>query len=135
VKLAQRAALVWMLIILAETVHGALREIFVAPHIGDLRGRQLGVLVGSGLIFGITWFTTRWLDARTRGAQLAVGLGWAALTVIFEFALGRALGSSWDRILSDYNPARGGLMLFGLVFMVVTPMLVARLRKSASRKD
>jgi len=128
VKLAQRAILVWMLIILAETVHGTIREIFIAPHLGDLRARQLGVLVACGLIFGVTWFTVRWMGARTRGAQFAVGLAWVVLTIIFEFALGRALGASWDRIFSDYNPARGGLMLFGLAFMAVTPMLAARLR-------
>jgi len=128
VTLARRALLTWMFIILAETLHGALRDVFIAPHIGDLRARQLGVLVGSALIFAITWLCVRWIGARSRGALLGVGLGWVVLTVIFEFALGRALGASWDRIFSDYNPARGGLMLFGLAFMAVTPMLAARLR-------
>jgi hypothetical protein len=51
-----------------------------------------------------------------------------SLTVVFEFSLGRALGSSWDRILSDYDPSRGGLMLFGLAFMLGTPWLAARAR-------
>ena len=31
---------------LAETLHGLLREIFIAPRLGDLRARQLGVLIG-----------------------------------------------------------------------------------------
>ena len=41
-----RASLVWMLIMLAETGHGMVREVFIAPVIGGLRARQLGVLVG-----------------------------------------------------------------------------------------
>jgi len=126
VKLARRATLTWMLIILAESLHGVIRNVFIAPHIGDLHARQLGVLVGSGIVFLIGWLTARWMGAGTRSAQLGVGLYWMLLTVIFEFALGRALGATWDRILSDYNPARGGFMLLGLAFMALTPMLTAK---------
>ena len=43
----------------------------------------------------------------------------------------RALGMSWDRILSDYNPARGGLMLLGLAFMLFAPLIAARLRNAS----
>ena len=124
-----RATLVWMLIILVESMHGAAREIFIAPVLGDLRARQLGVLVGSVLIFLIAWATAKWMGAKTRQAQLIVGLYWAALTPGFEFALGRAIGLSWSRILSDYDPSRGGFMLAGLGFMVFAPALAAKLRR------
>jgi hypothetical protein len=123
-----RAALVWMLIILAETLHGLLREIFIAPQLGDLRARQLGVLTGSALIFLIAWATARWMGARSRVVQLKVGAMWILLTVAFEFALGRAMGLGWDRILADYNPARGGFMILGMFFMFFAPLLAARLR-------
>jgi hypothetical protein len=124
-----RAVLVWMAIILVETLHGAAREIFIAPRIGDLRARQLGVFIGCALIFGLTWISVRWIGAQTRRALLSTGFLWVALTLIFEISFGRAVGASWDRIFSDYNPARGGLMLFGLAFMWVAPLLAARLRK------
>jgi hypothetical protein len=113
-----------MVMMLAETAHGAVREIFIAPAIGGLRARQLGVFVGSLLIFIIAWLMARWLNAATRREQLIVGVFWVALTLVFEFALGRASGTSWAHILADYNPARGGLMLLGLAFMFCTPMLV-----------
>jgi hypothetical protein len=45
-----RAALVWMLIMLAETGNGVIREVFIAPVIGAMRARQLGVLIGCILI-------------------------------------------------------------------------------------
>ena len=114
-----RAALVWMLIMLAETGHGVVREVFIAPVIGDLRARQLGVLVGCVIIFVIAWLTARWMGAGTRRAQFTVGAFWVALTLVFEIALGRALGLSWARILSDYNPAHGGFMMLGLAFMFI----------------
>jgi hypothetical protein len=133
VKPYRRAVFVWMLIILFETLHGAIREIFIAPRLGDLHARQLGVLVGSAMVLALAWVSSRWIGATTRGARLGVGLLWVSLTLIFEFAVGRATGASWDRIFSDYNPLRGGLMLFGLAFMFIAPWLAARLRQTESR--
>lgn len=124
----QRAIVVWMLIMLAETGHGAIREVFIAPLIGDLPARQLGVFVGCGIVFAIAWISARWMGARTRRAQWRVGVSWVALTLAFEILLGRYLGLSWARILSDYNLARGGLMIFGLAFMLVAPTIAAALR-------
>jgi hypothetical protein len=123
-----RAALVWMLIMLAETGHGMVREVFIAPVIGGLRARQWGVLTGCIIIFIIAWLTTRWMNATSRRQQFTVGAFWVLLTLIFEFALGRATGASWSRILSDYNPVHGGFMLLGLAFMFITPWLTRRLR-------
>jgi hypothetical protein len=115
-----------MLIMLVETLHGIAREIFLAPELGGLRARQLGVLVGSLLILAIAWLTARWLGADSRRSQLLVGAFWVAMTVSFEIVLGRAIGADWDRIFSDYNPARGGFMIAGLAVMFIAPMLAAR---------
>ncbi|MEO8018240.1 MAG: hypothetical protein ABI769_10530 [Pseudomonadota bacterium] len=123
-----RAALVWMLIMLVETGHGVVREVFIAPVIGGFRARQIGVLIGCILIFIIALLTARWMNAKTPRNQLMVGAFWVALTLCFEFALGRATGASWARILSDYNPMHGGLMLLGLAFMFCTPWLTRRIR-------
>jgi hypothetical protein len=125
----QRATLVWMLIILVESLHGAVRAVFIAPVLGDLRARQLGVLVGSALILLIAWATSRWMGAATRQWQLIIGLWWAVLTLGFEFTLGRVIGLSWSRILADYDPSRGGFMVLGILFMVFAPMLAAKLRR------
>jgi hypothetical protein len=117
-----------MLIILAETAHGILRELFIAPAIGNLRARQIGVLVGSVIVLGVAWLTARWLDARTRRQQFTIGALWVALTLTFEILLGRAIGTSWERIASDFNPARGGFMLAGLAVLFFAPRIAAKLR-------
>jgi hypothetical protein len=123
-----RSTLVWMLIMLAETGHGVVREVFIAPLIGGLRARQLGVLVGCVIVFVIAWLLAGWMKVGATRDQFRVGAYWAALTLVFELSLGRALGHSWSRILSDYIPARGGLMPLGLAFMFLTPWLARRLR-------
>jgi hypothetical protein len=124
----RRALLAWMLITLLETLHGIVRELFIAPVLGDLHARQVGVLVGCVLIFGIALLTVRWIGALGRGAWLSIGALWVGLTLTFEFAMGRALGYDWQRTLSDYNPARGGFMAFGMVFLWVAPLVAAKLR-------
>lgn len=125
----RRAGAAWMLIIAVETVLGILRELFLAPVVGATTARQIGVPVGCVVTFAIAWATVRWIGASGRRQWLAIGAFWVVLTVAFEISLGLATGASWTRILSDYNPARGGLMLFGLTFMGIAPWLAARMRR------
>ncbi|OIO70143.1 MAG: hypothetical protein AUJ57_08595 [Zetaproteobacteria bacterium CG1_02_53_45] len=123
-----KALVVWVLIVLAESVHGIIRQLYIAPLTGDMPARQLGVFIGSAIIFAIAWGSVRWINARSFREQFMVGLLWAVLIVLFEFSLGAALGSSQQRMLSDYNMAEGGLMPLGLLFMLFAPALAARLR-------
>jgi hypothetical protein len=126
--LQRRALVVWFVIILAETVHGVLRQLFLVPIVGDLRARQIGVLVGSLIILAVALLFSRWLGARTLRAQLLVGSAWVALTLAFELALGAALGLSLQRLLEDYDFSRGGLMVLGMLVMLLAPAVAARLR-------
>ena len=125
-----RAVAIWFLIALAESVHGTIRRLFIAPVMGDLSARQIGVLTGSTIIFLISWLSIRWIGARKFTYQLEVGALWVVLTVLFEVGLGLALGYPQARILSDYNVAQGGLMGFGLLFMLFAPSLAAKVRGS-----
>lgn len=125
-----KAIAVWILIVIAESIHGTIRQIFIAPMIGDMLSRQVGVFVGSAIILLISWLSARWLGAKTLKNQLQVGALWVVLIVVFEVSLGTALGYTRERILSDYNLAQGGLMGLGLLFMLLAPALGANLRKA-----
>lgn len=124
-----RGLAVWLVIILAESIHGTARVLLLQPRVGDLRARQIAFFTGMALILTIALLFIRWIRARDARQLLHVGLLWMAMTLLFEISLGRfALGYSWDRILSDYNLPKGGLMGFGLLFLVIAPRLAARLR-------
>jgi len=123
-----RVLAAWFLIVVAESVHGTIRQLWIAPVMGDLPSRQVGVAIGSAIILIIAWATVRWIGAGTTRAQFRVGLVWVVLIVLFEFGLGTALGYTWERMLSDYDLAQGGFMGLGLVFMLCAPALAARLR-------
>jgi hypothetical protein len=123
-----RALFAWILIAVAESVHGTLRRLFPEPVLGDLPARQLAVVTGSGIIFLIAWLCVRWIGAKTFAEQLKTGMAWAALMLAFELGLGMALRYGWQRILSDYDPSKGGFLIVGFLFMVFSPALAARIR-------
>jgi len=125
----RRAFAVWLLIAVVESIHGALRQLFLVPAIGDLPSRQLGVFVGSALILLIAGLTARWLGAVTLRAQFAVGTLWVVLIVIFEFGLGAVLGYRCERMLADYQPSQGGFMGLGLMVLFLAPALGTRFQR------
>jgi hypothetical protein len=126
-----RVLAVWLLIMVAESAQGALREWLASPAM-EFAARQAAVLSGTIVIFAITWFSLRWLRLRSDTGAVCVGLLWAGLTVAFELGLGRIVGLGWDRLLQDYDLLHGGLMPLGLLAMALTPWLVRRLQLNAS---
>ncbi len=127
--LVVRAVAVWLVIAVVESVHGSLRELFLVPAVGASTAQHIGFVVGSALVVGVAWLTSRWLGAGTHAAQLGVGALWLVLMLGFEIALGLARGLGWQRIGADYDLSQGGLMGFGLLLMLLAPMIGARLRR------
>ena len=124
-----RTLAVWLLIILAETIHGILRGLFLVPVVGDLRARQIGVVIGSLIIVAIAAATIRWIGAKTHRELLVIGAVWLTLTLAFEFLFGRYVaGASWDRLLSGYDPTRGGFLALGMIVLLLSPLLAAKIR-------
>ncbi len=118
-----RALLVWALIMVTESVHGVLRRLLLDPDTAHAV-RQISVLMGVAIIFGVAWILRRWTAAASRWRLLAIGLLWAGLTLIYEFSLGLAFGMSWPAMLADYDLTRGGVMPLGVLAMVLTPWFV-----------
>lgn len=124
-----RALAVWLVIIVAETIHGILRSLFLVPVVGDLRARQIGVPIGTLIILAIAITCIQWIGVTSLKQLLAVGALWLAFTMAFEFVLGLyVLGLSWERLLSDYNPAQGGYLALGMIMLAFSPLIAAKLR-------
>ena len=75
-SLFNRAGVVWLIMMLAETIHGILRALFLVPIVGDLVSRQIGVPVGSLLILIVAFLFAKWIQAKSFKAQLGIGLFW-----------------------------------------------------------
>jgi len=123
-----RGFVVWLLIIVAETIHGIARTLLLEPLIGDFRARQVSIFTGAAMIVVITFVFVRWIKGSGALDFILIGTMWVILTVGFEILLGRLmLDISWERIASDYNLFQGGLMLLGLVVMLLVPITMAKL--------
>ena len=124
-----RAIEVWLVISVVEVTHGVARVAFLQPVVGDFRARQIAVLTGSFLIIATAFVFRRWLGTTSAGDCFVVGGVWVVLTLGFELALARlALDLPWERVLADYNLWEGGLMPIGLMVMLLTPLIVFRVR-------
>jgi len=124
-----RAFVVWLILMGVEVVHGTLRTIFLAPRVGDLCARRIGVFVGSLLIVVVCFLMIGWIGVVRTRSLIAIGLFWLVLTAIFELGLGYyVFGYSWGRMASDYDLLHGGLMPIGLTVMALSPLITMRLR-------
>ena len=109
-----KALFVWLALMAAEVVHGAVRTLWLAPAIGEFRARQVGVFTGSAIILAIVLLCVRWIGCAKSKFLIAVGIAWLALTLVFEIGLGHfAFGYSWQRIGEDYDILKGGLLPVG----------------------
>ena len=133
-KAAGRSVSVWLLIALAETLHGTARTLWLAPYLGDFRARQVAVFTGALIILGIACALIRWIGVTQTRGLLGIGILWLILTLAFEFSLGiLVFHASWERMTSDYNLARGGLLPLGMVSLTLSPLLATRIRAALSR--
>jgi hypothetical protein len=124
-----RVLAVWAVIAVVESVHGTLRQLFLAPLVGDLPARQLSLFTASLLIFLVAWSFASWMDLRGRMAFVLTGLAWVVLTIAFEVALARAMGMPMSRLLQDYDLSQGGLMVFGVAWLACVPWVATTLRR------
>jgi hypothetical protein len=122
-----RALLVWIVIAMAEVVHGILRIRLLNRRVGDHRARQIAVGTGSLLILGITWVMLPWIAPRTSGDALAIGTLWLVAMLAFEISLGRLVFHvPWAKIGADFDLRRGGLLGLGMLILFFAPLLIGR---------
>ena len=128
-RILARAVAVWLVIILAEILHGIARGLFLVPLVGEFRSSQIGVVTGSIIILVVAIVFVRWLGASRKSDLLLVGLIWLILTLAFEVIFGRfVMGVSWERLAADYNIPEGGLLPFGMIVLGLSPLIAARVR-------
>jgi len=124
-----KAIVVWIGIAVIEVGHGILRARFLARKVGDLRSRQIGVFSGSLLIFLIAYLSFDWLQLQSVKQAILAGVIWFVLMFCFEMLLGHYVFKfTWKWLLADFNFFKGRLLLFGMLFLMLTPWLIGKLR-------
>ena len=89
----------------------------------------LSVLTGSIIILAIALAFVRWIGAHRTTDLLLVGFLWLVLTLAFEILFGRfVVGASWERLAADYNVLEGGLLPFGMLVLLLSPLIAGKVR-------
>jgi hypothetical protein len=125
-----RSFLVWLLFIPLAIANGALRDLVLAPVLGNTLGRAVSSLTLALLILGLTLLLVSRLGSNTRVEYLVVGAFWLALTLLFEmsfFVL--VMGHPMDTLLQDYDIFRGRLWPIVLAATFFAPLLAGKMRK------
>lgn len=112
-----------MLIIIAESMNGILRELVIKPLFGDRAGGNISFLIAVAFILGFATLFSRWVGATSSLRLLAFGTVWALLTFGFEMLVGSVTNVPAEKIWADYDPSQGGLMLFGLAIVILAPLI------------
>ncbi len=122
-----RGLLIWLVIMLVETVHGVLRGLLLVPRIGPEAADRIGWPVAAILVVAIATLAIRWTGITDRAGLLRLGAAWAVLTVAFELAIGWLRGLDATALLAALNPL-SGTITWSAALMLVAPLLAARLR-------
>lgn len=124
-----KSLVVFVLLVIAEILHGITRTFTLARWVGDFRARQLSVISGCLIILAISWVFIPWIGPVTHNECLEVGALWFCCMLGFEVGFGRrVMRLPWKRILEDFDLRRGGMLGFGMIFLALAPLLAANLR-------
>lgn len=129
-RLFARAALVWLLLAVLAIACGILRQLLLAPRLGDAAAHVIGTLAVVALFTAVLWRAVPWVAPAWPARQLlGLGAAWTAATVAFEFGFGRyVIGHPWSRLLADYNFLRGRLWILVLLTILLVPPVAGRRR-------
>lgn len=127
-EVSLKSLVVWAGILVLTMLNGALREAVLIPKLGTATGLVLSGLLLSALIIAVSYAALPWLDTRQLVQLLAVGLGWFALTLVFEFSFGLWQGTSWPALLEAYTFKDGNIWSLVLLITAFAPYIAAELR-------
>ena len=122
-----RYLLAWLPMVAIAVANGALRERGLRRRLSEPRARRLSTVL---LIFFFALYMAAIFEAwplASAGQALAVGGLWLALTLAFEFGLGRFLSHRpWPELLAEYNLLAGRWWVLVPIWVAIAPYLFFR---------
>jgi hypothetical protein len=114
----------WFVFPFVGILNGVLREATYKNFVGDLSAHQISTATGI-FFFGIIFYFIfkKWKIESAKHAIL-IGVIWLGLTVLFEFGFGHyIMGNSWEKLLQDYNLAKGRVWSLFLLWITIAPFV------------
>lgn len=127
-----KSTALWLLILVLAVANGLLREHVLIPALGSFAGLAASGALLSATILLVAYLAAPWYGPLSTRRWLGIGLYWLALTLAFEFGLGRYVQHhTWDELLAAYTFQGGNLWPLVLLATVLSPWIAARMRGRA----
>ena len=124
-----RSLVVWCGFVVLAVINGGFRDAVLTPRFGEHESHVIGTITLCTAILIVTWLTINWMRPAKSTDALLIGGGWGLMTVAFEFLVGHYIfGTSWARLLSDYDVLSGRVWLLVLATVAFAPLTMARAR-------
>ncbi|MDD2266318.1 hypothetical protein [Sulfuricurvum sp.] len=120
---------IWLLIIIAAIINGAIREKLLTPFIGADLSIPISGITLSVLVFVITYFALPFFGHIKSRTYIFIGLFWIILRLAFEYLFGHyVMGKSWYEINHVFDIRNGNLFTLALVVTALSPWTAAKLK-------
>lgn len=129
-----RALGIWLMLTVAEAFNGTFRRVVLDARLGDVLARQVAVGVDSVVILIVVWATLPEFGLQPPARWWRLGVFWLLLSLAFEIGVGRLVGVSWGRILSDFDLSQGGLLGLGMLVLLIAAPVTARVRRQVQTR-
>lgn len=126
--MGMRALAAWFVLLVCAFANGTLRELVISPRLGAPTAHVISCFLFSAVILAVAYAMIGWIHPQSPRAAMMIGLGWAVLTVTFEFGFGLIRGMTWPQMLADYNVLNGRLWIVVLFTTAVAPVVAGRMR-------
>ena len=114
---------IWISFIPVAILNGGFRDYVLVKFLLDKCA-----LAVSGIILLVAKILLSRVKKLSRTDCLVISFVWILLTVLFEFGMGLATGSSVCELLKAYNPSSGNLWLLVVVATGAAPFLALKSR-------
>ena len=112
-------------------LNGIARRALYDERVGPMGAHYIATAVLMALLGTYMWLLARCWPIPTRRTALLIGGAWTALTVVFEFGLGRFVaGDSWAKLLEQYDLTRGYVWILIPAWTAIGPAVMRGLRAS-----
>ena len=119
-----KSFIIWLCFIPVAILNGGLREYVLVEAIGEEWALPVSGYFSDYLATVSANDKSLYLDS------WLIGIGWALLTIVFEFATGLAGGNTVAELLAAYNPLTGNLWLLVLATTLLSPIIVKHIHKT-----
>jgi hypothetical protein len=121
---------VWLGMLVAAFLNGALRELLIVPSVGEPVGHVISVFVLAGAIFGLAYLFVKAQRPLPSSALFQIGLFWLVLSLLFEFGFFHyAMHEPWEKLLTDYNIVQGRLLSVVWLTTLFSPLVCGMLTR------